>query len=119
MLYLIMLVCLVGVYLLSRMVVCFRLGRVLVVIWDNEIRLWFVGYKLYAFKVFVFSLSVMIVGLVGMFYMFQMKIFMLINMEVKELIEVVIWVVVGGRGTLGGSVVGVLLVNFLKNKLTL
>ena len=117
-LYLITLACLVGVYLLSRMVVRSRLGRVLVAIRDNETRLRFAGYKPYAFKVFVFSLSAMIAGLAGMLYTPQMKIFTPTNMEVKESIEVVIWVAVGGRGTLGGPVAGALLVNLLKNKLT-
>ncbi|HAA68905.1 MAG TPA: hypothetical protein DCE55_07195, partial [Planctomycetaceae bacterium] len=89
-----------------------------VAIRDNETRLRFAGYKPYAFKVFVFSLSAMIAGLAGMLYTPQMKIFTPTNMEVKESIEVVIWVAVGGRGTLGGPVAGALLVNLLKNKLT-
>ena len=117
-LYLITLLLLVGVYVLCRSIVGSRLGRVLMAIRDNETRLRFAGYKPYAFKVFVFSLSAMIAGLAGMLYAPQMKIFTPTNMEVKESIEVVIWVAVGGRGTLAGPVAGALVVNLLKNKLT-
>ncbi|MAV38398.1 MAG: urea ABC transporter permease subunit UrtC [Planctomycetaceae bacterium] len=117
-LYLITLALLVGIYLLCRLIVGSRLGRVLMAIRDNETRLRFAGYKPYTFKVFVFSLSAMIAGLAGMLYAPQMKIFTPTNMEVKESIEVVVWVAVGGRGTLTGPVAGALVVNLLKNKLT-
>ena len=60
----------------------------------------------------------MIAGLAGMLYTPQMGIFTPTNMEVKESILIVIWVAVGGRGTLMGPVVGALAINLLYNVLT-
>ena len=53
-----------------------------------------------------------------MLYTPQMGIFTPTNMEVKESILIVIWVAVGGRGTLMGPVVGALAINLLYNVLT-
>lgn len=117
-LYLITVLALIAVYTLCHFVVHSRLGRVLIAIRDNETRLRFAGYQPYVFKVFVFSLSAMIAGLAGMLYTPQMGIFTPTNMEVKESILIVIWVAVGGRGTLMGPVVGALAINLLYNVLT-
>lgn len=117
-LYVITLASLVFVYWLCSFIINSRLGRVLVAIRDNETRLRFAGYKPHLFKMFVFSISAMIAGLGGMLYAPQMGIFTPTNMEVKESILVVVWVAVGGRGTLGGAIAGALLVNLLYNLLT-
>ena len=117
-LYLITLSLLVVVYWLCLFIIRSRLGRVLIAIRDDETRLRFAGYQPYVFKMFVFSLSAMIAGLGGMLYAPQMGIFTPTNMEVKESILVVVWVAVGGRGTLSGAIAGTLLVNLLYNLLT-
>lgn len=117
-LYLITLSLLTLVYLLCSFIIRSRLGRVLIAIRDDETRLRFAGYQPYVFKMFVFSLSAMIAGLGGMLYAPQMGIFTPTNMEVKESILVVVWVAVGGRGTLSGAIAGTLLVNLLYNYLT-
>ncbi|MCH2116068.1 MAG: urea ABC transporter permease subunit UrtC [Pirellulales bacterium] len=117
-LYMITLGSLSVVYWLCWLIIKSRLGRVLVAIRDNEKRLRFVGYKPYLFKMFIFSVSAMIAGLGGMLYAPQMGIFTPTNMEVRESILVVVWVAVGGRGTLSGPIAGTLLVNLLYNLLT-
>ena len=117
-LYLVTLTLLILVYLLCRYVVSSRMGRVLVAIRDNEDRLRFSGFKPYKFKVFVYSLAAGIAGLGGMLYAPQMGIFTPHNMLSIESILVVVWVAVGGRGTLWGAVVGALAVNYGYNFLT-
>ena len=117
-LYFVTLAALIAVYVLCRYIVNSRLGRVLIAIRDNETRLRFCGYEPHVFKVFIFTLSAMIAGLGGMLYAPQMGIFTPTNMEVKESILVVIWVAVGGRGTLSGAIVGALTINLLYNLLT-
>ena len=117
-LYLVTLGLLVLMYWLCLFIVNSRLGRVLIAIRDNETRLRFVGYKPHVFKVFVFSLSAMIASLGGMLYAPQMGIFTPTNMEVKKSILVVVWVAVGGRGTLSGAISGTLVVNLLYYFLT-
>ncbi len=117
-LYIITLLALVGVYWLARYIVSSRLGRILIAIRDDENTLRFSGYKPYTYKLFAFVLAGMIAGLGGMLYAPQMGIFTPSNMEAKESILVVIWVAVGGRGTLSGAILGALTVNLLYNFLT-
>ena len=117
-LYLITVLMLIGVYYLCRFIIQSRFGRVLVAVRDNETRLRFAGFEPYVYKLFVFSLSAMIAGLGGVLYAPQMGIFTPTNMEVKESIMVVVWVAVGGRGTLSGAILGALIVNLLYNYLT-
>ena len=117
-LYLVTLVVLVGVYCLSRYIVDSQFGIVLLAVRDNESRLRFSGYRPHVFKLFVFTLSGMIAGLGGMLYAPQMGIFTPSNMEVKASIMMVIWVAVGGRGTLSGAILGTLAVNLMYNFLT-
>ena len=117
-LYIASTVALIDVYLFCSYLIQSRIGRVLIAVRDNEQRLRFTGYKPYVFKVFVFTVSAMIAGLAGMLYAPQMGIFTPTNLETKESILVVIWVAVGGRGTLSGPIVGALSVNLLYNWLT-
>ncbi len=85
----------------------------LIAIRDNENRLRFFGYEPYHFKVFVFALSGMLAGLGGMLYVPQKLIITPHNMQVLESIMVVIWVAVGGRGTLSGAILGTLVVKMM------
>jgi urea transport system permease protein len=117
-LYLLTLLMLVAVFWLCRKIIDSRFGRVLIAIRDNETRLRFSGYKPYHFKAVIFALSAMIAGLAGLLYAPQMGIFTPAKMEVKESILVVIWVAVGGRGTLSGAILGSLVVNLLYNYFT-
>jgi urea transport system ATP-binding protein len=117
-LYLVTVAVLLDVYLLCRYIIHSRLGRVLVAIRDKESRLRFSGYRPYVYKVFIFSVSAMIAGLGGMLYAPQMGIFTPTNLEPKESILVVIYVAVGGRGSLSGPIIGALAVNLIYSYLT-
>ena len=117
-LYVITLGMLILVYLLCRYIVSSRMGRVLVAIRDNEDRLRFSGFKPYRYKVVVYAFSAAIAGLGGMMYAPQMGIFTPHNMLPLKSILVVVWVAVGGRGTLWGAVIGALAVNYGYNYLT-
>jgi len=117
-LYVLTVVSLTVVFLLCRLLMRSRVGRVLVAIRDNETRLRFSGYRPYVFKMLVFGLSGSIAGLAGMLYAPQMNIFTPTNLEPKESIGVVIFVAVGGRATLSGPVFGALAVSYLYSWLT-
>lgn len=110
--------CLFGIYYACRMIVSSRFGRILVAIRDDENTLRFSGFKPHDYKLFVFVLAGMIAGLAGMLYAPQMGIFTPANMEADKSILVVIWVAVGGRGTLSGAVLGALGVNLFYSYLT-
>jgi urea transport system permease protein len=100
------------VYVLCRWMVTSRFGRILVAARDNENRLRFLGYNLVSIKVLVFALSAAIAALAGILYVPQVGIISPSNMGVVPSIEIVIWVAVGGRGTLLGAIIGALLVSF-------
>jgi urea transport system permease protein len=95
-----------------------KLGRVLVAIRDAESRARFLGYDVTRHKLFVFVLSAMIAGLAGALYVPQVGIINPGEFSPGNSIEAVIWVAVGGRGTLVGALLGAFSVNALKTWLT-
>ena len=109
---------LAGGYLLCRWLVSTRLGRVLVAIRDSEHRARFLGYRVERVKTLVFAFSAVLAGLAGALYVPQVGIINPGEFAPLNSIEAVIWVAVGGRGTLVGAVVGAVLVNYAKTWLT-
>jgi urea transport system permease protein len=105
-------------YFGCKLLVDSRLGRVLIAIRDKESRLRFSGYKPTSYKVFIFILSAALGGLGGMLYTPQMGIMTPTHMTVESSILMVVWVAVGGRGTLSGAILGTMLVNLLYSFLT-
>nr|WP_264185714.1 urea ABC transporter permease subunit UrtC [Roseicella aerolata] len=95
-----------------------KLGRVLVAIRDAESRVRFLGYDVTRHKLFVFVLSAALAGLAGALYVPQVGIINPGEFSPGNSIEAVIWVAVGGRGTLVGAVLGAFSVNALKTWLT-
>ena len=99
-------IALVGAYALSRIVVTSKLGKVLVSIRDAESRVRFLGYRVEHYKLFVFVLSAMLAGIAGALYVPQVGIINPGEFAPANSIEAVIWVAVGGRGTLWGAALG-------------
>jgi urea transport system permease protein len=102
---------LAGSYLLSRWVVTSKLGKVVVAIRDAESRSRFIGYRVEHYKLVVFTLSAMLAGVAGALYVPQVGIINPSEFAPANSIEAVIWVAVGGRGTLVGAALGAFLVN--------
>jgi urea transport system permease protein len=109
---------LAGGYLLCRWVVSSKFGKVLVAVRDAESRTRFLGYRVEHYKLAVFTLSAMLAGVAGALYVPQVGIINPGEFAPINSIEVVIWVAVGGRGTLYGAVAGALLVNYAKTYFT-
>jgi urea transport system permease protein len=109
---------LAGAYLISRFITASKLGRVLVSIRDAESRTRFVGYKVEYYKVFVFVVSALLAGIAGALYVPQVGIINPGEFAPINSIEIIIWVAVGGRGTLYGAVIGAFLVNYGKTYFT-
>jgi urea transport system permease protein len=105
-------------FLLCRWVVRSKAGRVLVAIRDAETRVRFLGYNVVNYKLFAFTLSAMLAGLAGALYVPQVGIINPSEFSPAASIEAVIWVAVGGRGTLWGAILGAFLVNGAKTWLT-
>ena len=105
-------------YLLSRFIVNSKLGRVIVAIRDAESRTRFIGYKVENYKLFVFVLSAAIAGIAGALYVPQVGIINPGEFSPINSIEIIIWVAIGGRGTLYGAILGAILVNYAKTYFT-
>jgi urea transport system permease protein len=118
MLYVITVLALGGAYFLCRWIIQSRTGRVLIAIRDSEHRVLFSGYSPSTYKLFVFVVSAALAGLAGMLYVPQVGIITPAQIGVLPSLEMVIWVAVGGRGTLIGAVIGAVGVNFARSLLT-
>jgi urea transport system permease protein len=112
-LYFLTVLALAGVYVMCRIVVRSRLGRLMVAVRDNESRLRFSGYQPVTIKVFAFTLGAMIAGVGGMLYTPQNGIITPYKMDTYESILMVVLVAVGGRGTLTGAALGAMAMNYL------
>lgn len=105
-------------YLACRYIVTSKFGRVVVAIRDAEDRARFVGYKVESYKLWVFVFSAVLAGIAGALYVPQVGIINPSEFSPLNSIELVVWVAIGGRGTLYGAVVGAILVNFAKTWFT-
>lgn len=105
-------------YLVSRWITTSKLGRVLVSIRDAEMRTRFIGYRVEHYKLFVFVVSAMLAGIAGALYVPQVGIINPGEFSPINSIEIIIWVAVGGRGTLFGAVIGAIAVNYAKTYFT-
>ena len=105
-------------FLVCRAIVTSKFGKVLIAIRDAEARTRFLGYRVESYKVLVFTLSACMAGIAGALYVPQVGIINPSEFAPSNSIEAVIWVAVGGRGTLVGAAVGAILVNYAKTYFT-
>jgi urea transport system permease protein len=117
-LYVLSILALFGSYLACRFIVKSKAGRVLTAIRDAETKVMFCGYNPRDYKLFAWTFAAMLSGLAGALYVPQVGIVNPSEMEPSNSIEMAIWVAVGGRGTLGGAVLGAALINGMKSWLT-
>ena len=115
--------CLSGVALLlgffiCRLIVFSKVGKLLIAIRDAEPRARFIGYKTETYKVFLFTFSAILAGIAGGLYVPQVGIINPSEFSPLKSIEIVVWVALGGRGTLYGAAAGAISVNALKSYFT-
>ncbi len=109
---------LVIAFLIARFMVTSTFGKVLVAIRDAESRTRFLGYRVERFKLLVFVVSAMMAGVAGALYVPQVGIINPSEFSPINSIEAVVWVAMGGRGTLVGAALGAGIVNALKTTFT-
>ncbi len=109
---------LIGAFLLSRWIIKTKLGRVVTAVRDQESRVRFLGYRVEMFKLWLFVFAAMLAGLAGALYVPQVGIINPSEFSPLNSLEIVVWVALGGRGTLYGAIVGAVLVNYGKTVLT-
>src|SRR5204862_2639574 len=105
-------------YVACRAIVESRAGRVIRAVRDAESRVRFLGYRVESYKLWVFVFSAILAGVAGALYVPQVGIINPSEFAPINSIEVVIWVAVGGRGTLAGAAAGAVLVNYAKTFFT-
>jgi urea transport system permease protein len=111
-------VMLIAGFLIARGIVVSKLGKVVIAIRDAESRTRFLGYRVDRFKLFVFTVSACMAGVAGALYVPQVGIINPSEFAPANSIETVIWVAVGGRGTLVGAALGGVVVNYAKTVFT-
>jgi urea transport system permease protein len=95
-----------------------RLGKVIVAVRDAESRTRFCGYRVERYKLFVWTFSAVLAGIGGALYVPQVGIINPGEFAPANSIEAVIWVALGGRGTLWGAILGAVGVSGVKSWLT-
>ena len=117
-LFLTTVVALIVGYLISRAIITSKLGRVVMAVRDAESRVRFIGYRVEHFKLFVFVVAAAMAGVAGALYVPQVGIINPAVFSPLFSIELIIWVAIGGRGTLYGAILGAILVSFSKTYFT-
>ena len=111
-------VLLLATYGLCRWLTTCRFGKIQRAIRDSENRVLFSGYATANFKIFVFVVAAIIASLGGALFVPQVGIINPSEMATDKSLEAVVWVAVGGRGTLVGPILGAIGVNWLKSYAT-
>lgn len=111
-------IALAGGYLLCRWMTTSKYGRVLTAVRDAESRARFIGFRAEHYKLVAFVVSAMMAGVAGALYTPQVGIINPSEFQPANSIEIIVWVAVGGRGTLVGAALGAVLVNYAKTYLT-
>ena len=109
---------LVIAFILCKAIVTSKYGKALIAVRDSESRVRFLGYRVENYKLFVWVVSAVIAGIAGALYVPQVGIINPSEYDPGNSIEAVIWVAVGGRGTLVGAALGAVVVNFAKTYFT-
>ncbi|MFX3634138.1 MAG: urea ABC transporter permease subunit UrtC [Candidatus Pristimantibacillus sp.] len=107
---------LIAVFILCRYVVGSRFGKVLRAIRDGENRVRFIGYNPAIYQMVIFTLSAGLAGIAGMLFVLHVGIISPSMMGIVPSIEMVLWVAIGGRGTLIGAALGAVLLNWAKSE---
>jgi len=104
--------CLAGAYVLCRLVLASRFGRVVVAVKENELRAELLGYDARLHKLGIFTLGGLLAGLAGL--LFANCVFVSPTMfSLAYAAQAIIWVIVGGLGTLAGPIMGAILLQML------
>ncbi len=118
MLYYFFTVILVVAYFAARFITSSKFGKLLVAIRDGENRTYFSGYKVSTYKNVIYIFSAMLAGVAGAIFVNFNGSITPSQMTIQYSIMMVIWVAIGGRGTILGAVIGAFLINLCEYNLS-
>ncbi len=107
------LVLLLLTYFGLRWLLASRFGRVVIAIRENERRAEFLGYDARLHKLLVFSIGGGIAGIAGCLFANWGSFVSPTIFGLTQSAQIIIWVIVGGRGTLIGPIVGCVVIQWL------
>jgi urea transport system permease protein len=113
-LYYVVIVCLLGCYLIARGILASAFGRTLLGVRENEARVELLGYHAPLLKTAIFTITAAMAGLAGCLFATWAEIVTPSLFGLGLSVEVIIWVIAGGLGTLIGPMVGALALGALK-----
>lgn len=90
-------------------------GLILRSINENEKRIAFLGYDVAQFKIFIWTLSAALAGMAGGLFVPLNRFISPVYLAVAFGTQVVIWVAIGGRGTLVGPLIAAILLGQVQN----
>lgn len=108
---------LLAVYAGLRWLIASRIGHVIIAIKENEQRAQLLGYDARAYKLFAFTLGGAIAGLAGCLFANWGAFTSPTIFGLAQSAQIIIWVIVGGLGTLVGPVVGCMLIQWLTTQI--
>lgn len=112
------LVVLILVYLLAAFLIKSKFGKLLIAIRDGENRTYFSGYCVNRYKNFIYTLSAILTAIGGALFVNFNGSITPSQMTISYSITMVIWVAVGGRGTIIGAVIGAYFINLCEYNLS-
>jgi ABC-type branched-subunit amino acid transport system permease subunit len=110
-------VCLLLVYLGLRVLVVSKIGRVMIAAKENEQRVLLLGYDARVYKLFCFTLGGAIAGLAGCLFANWGAFTSPTIFGLAQSAQIIIWVIVGGLGTLIGPIVGCVAIQWLTTQI--
>lgn len=104
---------LIAVYAMLRLILTTRFGRVIVAIRENETRAMLLGYDPRLYKLIVFAIGGAIAGLAGCLFTNWGGFISPTVFGLAQSAQIIIFVLVGGLGTLIGPIVGAVAIEYL------
>lgn len=104
-------------YALLKFVLLSRFGKTVVAIRENEQRAGLLGYNVPAHKLVTFAIGAAIAGLAGCLYVNWGAFVSPGVFSISQSAQIIIWVIVGGRGTLIGPVISCVLLQWMVTRL--
>jgi len=105
----------IAIYFITKYMLKTHGGVIIQAVRDRETRLRFLGYKTDSFKILTLATSAAMCGVAGALFVPIVGIISPSLMSILMSTEFVIWVAIGGRGTLLGPIIGAILVNYAKS----
>lgn len=90
-------------------------GRAITAIRDNEIAAKATGINVTKYKLYVFTVSAFFAGIAGVLYSFSQFTIQSTNFSYNYSIEILVMVVLGGMGSINGSIIAATVITFLDN----